>query len=93
MINISENRRIPRSVRRMISGSGTYHPSLDYEDIEAQLAHTDGARKEMPPELFEGVYLRQNGAPSDPSSSLYAEPPFYSDNNMSEFFQEQIYNQ
>ena len=46
----------------------------------------------MPPELFEGTFSRQNGVPNDPSSGLYSELPFFSDDNMSEFFQDQIYN-
>ena len=84
MIDISENRRIPVSVRRMISRSGNYNECHDYEDTEAQWAHT-------PQELFEGSFL-QSGDPSNPSSGLYSELPFFSDDNMPEFFQDQIYN-
>jgi len=76
----------------MIPGSGTYHPNHEFEDIEAQLTNTDDARKEMPLEYLEGVYSRQNRVPSNPSSGLHTELPFYADDNMSEFFEEQIYN-
>ena len=67
---------MPRRLKRMISGRVP-----DYEDIEA-----------IPPHFFGPSLNRQDGIPNGYTDDLNSEFPFYGDDNMSDFFQERLYD-